>query len=363
MMLRKMLICLLALLLCMPAMADEVIELPDLVVTYTPPEGFYLLTRESSASAFTAIGLRQRDLVPWMEQSDCYAVMYDLETGSELLLLLWPYEDVSLDALTEQELAAVCANWTEGYEQDGCEEVSVTVYESAAGRYMQVAYRTYETDGTPCYTVALVAIRSGCRVHMSMFAYGEPPTDELVSCLQAMADSIRLELPASLTELSAHGVTIRLSIPAGLVLQSDAVPVSDPAPERTVGEVIGTAVSADGSWYVQWQLVEGVTGDLERVRETGLRSLYEDRAKRKKAEGFTVTEKEAVTDLRQRYIRLAYEIPQEGGDSWFAEEYYTKQGGWGVVVTSYSFGQPLTEEASAMLRELIASQLITVKAE
>lgn len=362
-MLKKLLVCLLALLLCVPALADEIVELPDVVVTYTPPEGFYLLTRESSASAFNAIGLSQRGLVPWMEQNDCYAVMYDLDTGSELLLLLWPYEEVSLDTLTERELAQLCENWVEGYELDGCEEVSVTVYESTAGRYMQVAYKTYETDGTSCYVVALVGFRSGCRVHMSLFTYGEAPSDEMVGRLLAMADGLRMELPASLTELSAHGVTLRLSVPAGLVLQSDAAVVAGLTPEKAAGEVIGMAVAEDGSWYVQWQLVDGVTGDLERVRDTGLRSLYEDRAKRKKAEGFTVTVKEAVTDLRQRYIHLCYEIPQEGGDSWFAEEYYTKQGGWGVVVTAYSISQPLTEEASAMLRELIASQLITVKAD
>lgn len=362
-MLRKMLICLLALLLCMPALADEVVELPDLVVTYTPPEGFYLLSRESSASAFTAIGLRQRDIVPWMERNECYAVMYDLDTGSELLLYLAPAEEASLDELSGEELEQLFAYWKEDYELDGCEDVSVTAYESENGRYAQVMYKTYEADGLTCYVASMFAIRSGCHVQMSLFCYGEPPADDLISRLQAMADSICLELPASLTELSAHGVTIRLSIPAGLVLQSDAVPVIDSAPEKPVGEVIGMAVSADGSWYVQWQLVEGVTGDLERVRETGLRSLYEDRARRKKAEGFIVTEKEAVTDLRQRYICLAYEMPQESGESWFAEEYYTKQGGWGVVVTAYSISRPLTEEDSAMLRELIASQLITMKAE
>lgn len=109
--------------------------------------------------------------------------------------------------------------------------------------------------------------------------------------------------------------------------------------------------------------MDNVTGDLERVRDTGLRPLYEDRAKRKKTEGFTVTVREAVTDLRQHYVHLCYEIPQEGGESWFANEYYTKQGGWGVIVTAYRCGQPLTEEASAAFLELIAAQLIMVRAE
>lgn len=363
MMLKRMLICLLALLLCMPALADEVVELPDLVVTYTPPEGFYLLSRESSASAFTAIGLRQRDIVPWMERNDCYAVMYDLETGSELLLYLAPAEAASLDELSGEELEQLFAYWKEDYELDGCEDVSIVAYESENGRYAQILYKTYETDGLACYVASMFAFRSGCHVQMSLFCYGEPPADELVERLENLADSICLEFPASLSELSAHGVTIRLSMPAGLVLQSNAAPVAGLTPEKAAGEVVGVAVSTDGSWYVQWQLVEGVTGDLERVRETGLRSLYEDRAKRKKAEGFIVTGKEALTDLRQRYIRLAYEIPLESGESWFAQEYYTKQDGWGVVVTAYSMGQPLTEEASAILRELIASQLITVKAE
>ena len=74
MMFKRMLLCLLVLLLCAPVLAEEVVELPDAVVTYTPPEGFYRLTRESSASAFNKLGLSQRSFLRWMEQNDCYTI-------------------------------------------------------------------------------------------------------------------------------------------------------------------------------------------------------------------------------------------------------------------------------------------------
>lgn len=361
---KRLMLCLLAaLLLCTWALADEVVELADVIVTYTPPEGFYLLTRESSASAFTAVGLRQRDLVPWMEQNSCYAVMYALEEGSELLLYLAPMEETSLDAMTSRELEQLCAYWAADYEQDGCENVSTVIYESANGRFLQTAYKTYTNDGTPCWVLSLTAFRSGCLVQLSLFMYGAQPSEEINRRVLAMADSLQVELPASLTELSAHGVTIRMQMPAGLTLQSDVSLLTGLTPETAAGEVIGAAAAEDGSWYVQWQLVEGVTGDLERVRDTGLRSLYEDRARQKAAAGFTVTAKAAVTDLRQTYVYLEYEIPQTDGESWYAAEYYTKQDGWGVVVTAYSIGQPMTEEASALLLELVSAQMITVKAE
>lgn len=249
-MLKRLLLCLLTtLLLCVPALAEEVVELPDLVVTYTPPEGLYLLTRESSATAFNAIGLSQRSLLPWMEQNDCYAVMYDLGTGAELLLFLAPSEDALPEAMTPQELEQLCTYWVEGYELNGCEDVSVTVFESAAGRYIQSAYRTYEADGTPCYVVGLVALRSGCHVQMSLFTYGEAPSDELISRLLAMADSVRLELPAGVTELSACGVTICMSLPDGLVLLPAGEMPDALAPETPAGEVIGAAAAEDGSWW------------------------------------------------------------------------------------------------------------------
>lgn len=361
---KRLLICLLAgMLLCASALADEVVELPDAIVTYTPPEGFYLLTRESSASAFTAIGLRQRDLLPWMEQNDAYAILYDLETGSELLLHLYPAEDEPLEDLTPQELSQLRQSWAEDLELNGYEEVTTDIHEDEGGLWLWSRHKTYTQDGTPCWIMTMIAVRSGTAMTLSLFSYGAPPEDELTDRAMQMAAGVRLTLPESLTVLSADGVTVRLQLPEGMALQDDAALLSGLTPEEPAGEVIGIAVAEDGSWYIQWQLVEGVTGDLERVRDTGLRSLYEDRAKRKTAAGFTVTGKESVTDLRQKYIRLSYEMPQEGGDSWFAEEYYTKQGGWGVVVTAYSCGQPLTEEASRMLRELIASQLITVEAE
>ena len=265
--------------------------------------------------------------------------------------------------MTPQELEQLCAYLAEDYELAGYEDVSVAVYQGAAGRYIKSASKTYETDGTPCYTVGLVAIRSGCWVNMSLFTYFDAPSGEMNARLLKMADSLRMTLPDGLTELSAHGVTLRLSLPDGLSLQADTAMLAGLVPEKPAGEVIGVAAAEDGSWYVQWQLIEGARGDMERVSGSGLRSLYEDRANRKKGMGFTVTAMSAVTDLRQRYIRLSYEMPQEGSESWFAEEYYTKQGGWGVVITAYSCGQPLTEEASAAFLEVIAAQLITVKAE
>ena len=128
---RVMLLMLALLMLCVPALAEEIVELPDAVVTYTPPEGFYLLTRESSASVFNRIGLRQRDLLPWMEQNDVYGILYDLETGSELLMYLYPAEDDPLEALTPEELE------TELRRAEGMTKVAAQIVQNA-----ELAYKT-----------------------------------------------------------------------------------------------------------------------------------------------------------------------------------------------------------------------------
>lgn len=350
---RVMLLMLALLMFCVPALAEEIVELPDAVVTYTPPEGFYLLTRESSASVFNRIGLRQRDLLPWMEQNDVYAILYDLETGSELLMYLYPAEDDPLEALTPEELDLLRQSWVENLELNGYEEVSADFHETEEGLWLWSRHKAYMQDGTPCWIMTMVAVRSGTAMTLDLFCYGAPPAEGLTDRFMQMAAGVRLTLPESLTMLSAEGVTIRLQLPETMTM-CDVLP--DP-PEVPAGEVIGAAASEDGVWFVQWQLFEGATGDMERLSASGLRSLYESRAKQKRTAGFTVTLQEACTELRQVYVHLCYELP--GG--WYAEEYYTKQGGWGVIVTAYRQGQPMTETEQEMLWQLIASQLITVQ--
>ncbi|MBR3763363.1 MAG: hypothetical protein IKK57_02285 [Clostridia bacterium] len=341
------------LMLCIPAMAEEIVELPDAVVTYTPPEGFYLLTRESSASVFNRVGLSQRELLPWMEQNDAYAVMYDLERGCELLLYISPSEEDPLEDMSEDEQTELCAYLAESYALDGYEDVTVVIHEGTGGEFVQFAARTWDWDGAPCYIVTLMALRSGYSVQISLFMYGGDASEYVLERVLTMADSLCITVNADVDVLSAKGVSIRVTLPETMAM-CDVLP--EP-PEAPAGEVIGAAASEDGAWFVQWQLFDGATGDMERLSASGLRSLYESRAKQKRSAGFTVTLQESCTELRQVYVHLCYELPS----GWYAEEYYTKQGGWGVIVTAYRQGQPMTEAEQEMLRQLVSNQLITVR--
>lgn len=352
-MMRKLLALLLAWLLCAPALAEETIVLPDAVVNYDVPAGAYVLSRESSASVFSRIGLSQREILPWMEQNDMYLWVIGLDEGWEAYVMLYPAEPYALEDMTEPQLAQLCEATAEAMEENGYIGTEVVIHDSPAYRFVQRMIPMENIDGSGNVSASLLTYQQGyC---LAVEGYMPAGDENALTAILTLTDSLRIVLPEGVTALNAHGVSIRMNLPAGMVMLADL----PEAPEAAAGEVIGAAAPEDGGWFVQWQLIEGAKGDLERVSESGLRSLYEDRARRKASAGFTVTLREACTDLRQKYVHLRYEIP--GG--WFAEEYYTKQGGWGIVVTAYSEGQPLTEEASAMLRELISTQLITVWAD
>lgn len=346
-----------ALMLCAPALAEEVIGLPDAVVTFQPMEGMLCLTRETSASVFNRVGLSQREIVSWMEQSDAYAMMFDLATGSEVGLYLFTAEDDLLEDMTDAEREYLCQDMAEYYEQNGYEGVTTCIHEGAGGLWLQVTGLTWSTAGMPCHIVTLMSVRRGYHVQASLFMDGEDRSEMYLDRFLAMADSLRIELAEGLTEMTAGDVTVRLRLPEGMVCHTSAEAAGiAPAPEALTGEIAGVLTPQDGAWYVQWQVLEGASGDMERLSETGLRALYEDRARKKKAAGFTVTGKESVTEMRQVFTHLTYELPE----GWHAEEYYTKQSGWGVTITAYSAGQPLPEAAHALLRELLEAQMIIV---
>lgn len=336
------------------ALAEEVIQLPDAVVTFTPLENAYLLTRESSASEFNRLGLSQRELLPWMEQYDVYAIMWDLETGGNFHVVLEPSEDEPLESMTDAERAEICAGYVAASEEGGYFGGEAEVYEGEAYLFIQLYTPMPDNAGVIHHVTTMYANQRG--YFLLVKAFMPEKSGAGTAKLRVLADSVRISIPEDMTELSADGVSIRMTLPAGWTSQEEAAGLNA-APEKTVGELIGTAAAPDGSWYVQWQLIENVTGDLERLSASGLRALHEARAKQKKAAGFAVTAQEACTELRQVYVHLSYGMP---GD-WYAEEYYTKQSGWGVVVTAYSQGLPLTEEAHAVLLEMLSTQLIKVQ--
>lgn len=355
---KKLLLCLLTLVcLCAPALAEEVIELADAVVTFDPLDCI-CLTRESSASAFNRVGLSQRDTILQMESYDIYALMWDMSTGAGIQICLYPDESEPLESMSAEEIEAYCEYAAEVYDDEGFFGATAEIYEGESYRFFQLSYLEPYTEGEQ-HTVYLWTVQQGYT--LAVYAFGGADEDENIALARSVADSLRIELPEGVTEIGMQGVTIRLMLPEGMAMQTE--PIGAAAPEALTGEVAGVAMAQDGSWYVQWQLVDSVKGDLERLSDAGLRALHEDRARKKTADGCTVTLQEAYKEARQVYVRLGYELPAEDGTVWYAEEYYTKQGGWGVIVTAYSADAPLTEEASAMLRELIAAQLITVKAE
>ncbi|MBQ7848534.1 MAG: hypothetical protein IJ343_02275 [Clostridia bacterium] len=355
---KLMLIVLSLLLLCAPALAEEQITLPDVMMSFTPVEGV-CFTRESSASLFNRYGVSQRDILAWMEASGCYALMYSAETGSEITMFLHHSEQMRMEDMTEERVEYESEHLRQDYNDAGFDVHDISMHQSDVHSYMLIV----ASEPHEGYSLSMsITLQQGYQLDVQVI--GDDEEAVVADELFALLDSIRITPAEGLTRIGADAVSIRLSLPEGMTMYADEAAAGIAAsPEQPVGQLAGVAAPADGSWYVRWQVDESATGDMERLSNAGLRSLYEDRARRKKASGFAVTAKETYAEARQTYVHLSYTIPGTEGETWYAEEYYTKQSGWGVIITVCSQGEPVTEEALALVKEMIDAQLIRVEAE
>lgn len=356
---KKLLVCLaMLLLLCASALAEERVSIPlaDGELSFAVFEGGYALTAETSASVFKRLGFSQREVIAYMEDEGISVILIDQAFGCQTLLSVRENVYPAFTSFAEEEREQLCDSYRENYEQYGYQVQSVTMVDKVDFAFVSAYITLTFADGTVENRIVYQTSFEGYDVLVTMFVLEGDPADYL-ALADKLVDSMRYERNPGITTLAIPGAAITLSVPEGVAIHPTAEEAGVTLPETPYGEVVGCAGA--GEWFLLWQLDEKATGDMERLSDAGVKSLYQARAKNKKAAGCTVTLTEDHPESRQRYIRIAYQFEDENGDLWYAEEYYTKQAGWGASVTAYS-QQPLTDEMLAVLESIVDSQMVTV---
>lgn len=357
---KKLLVCMAVfLLLCAPALAETVaIPLADGQLVFDAfPDG-HVLTNETSASVFNRLGMSQRETMAYLEAEGVSAILLDEDWGCETLLSVQENDYPAFVTFSEAVREQVCDSFRENYEQYGYQVHHVTMLDKGVFTFIS-AYITLEyADGTVEKRIVYQTSFEGYDVLVTMFIFAEDP-EAYMRLADQLVSSMRYETNPGKVTLSLRGAEISLSVPEGLMVHSEAAAAGVTLPETPNGEVVGC--TGAGEWFILWTLDENASGDMDRLSDAGVRALYQARAKNKKASGCTVTAAEDHPDSRQRYIRIGYHFSDENGDIWYAEEYYTKQAGWGASVTAYSCGAPLPEEVQTMLANIVDSQMVDVK--
>ena len=198
-----LLMCLLP--LCALAEMDEdgnvTVTLSGAEVFFTPVEGAYLLTRESSASVFNQLGLSQRELIPYMESYDIYAMMFFGDTQgnmAEVQLCVYETTDMDFDDLTVYGQDMNCEVVEAFYKDGGYEVESVELRHTLSGHsYVKaVASYAYE-DGSVEHVVEFYTCQSGYAVQVMCFPYDGPATEEQNYLLESLVDSLWVSESAS----------------------------------------------------------------------------------------------------------------------------------------------------------------------
>ncbi|MBQ2952881.1 MAG: hypothetical protein IJE07_04935 [Clostridia bacterium] len=194
---KKLLAFLLVLLMCVPALAEEVIELPDAVVTCEVPQGMYVLTRESSASAFNRLGLSQREVLPIMEAEGIYAILYDMAEGTEIHISAGPVIAQGFDEMTGDEFEQICQEYRTFYEGTGVQFDVLEGYCSTQGMWFISSLVSQSmADGSVRSALEYYTCQAGYALCVSVYPADGIVTAERMARGQAVADSLRVKAQA-----------------------------------------------------------------------------------------------------------------------------------------------------------------------
>ena len=194
-----LLVCLLP--LCALAETDEdggvTVALDGAEIYFVPMEG-HCLTRESSASVFNRLGMSQRDIVPWMEQNDVYALLFSETLDVQIQIVAHPNTEVDFDEQSQFGLDMMCEaieNYyvTEGYDVESsemCHTPNGHSYVRTSGTYI------YE-DGYVENMTEFFTCQSGYSVYVVMFTLEGAPTEEQIILCEGVVDSLWVSANAS----------------------------------------------------------------------------------------------------------------------------------------------------------------------
>lgn len=191
-----LLVCLLP--LCAGAEMDEnggvTVALDGVEVFFMPAEGSICLTRESSASVFNRLGLSQRVEVPWMEQNNIYALMYNLQTETEIQVMISRSLTADFDNLSPEEQLELCAGIESYYTDLGYVVEAVEMYHAQEGHsYVLSSLAFMMEDGSQGHLVEYYTCHAGYEVLVEVYPFEGAPTAAQMALGAALADSLRVQ--------------------------------------------------------------------------------------------------------------------------------------------------------------------------
>lgn len=374
-----MLLCLLP--LCAAAEAEDngvTVALDGAEVYFVPFEG-YCLTRETSASVFNRLGMSQREVVPWMEANGVYALMFDTAGEMEVQIVVSPTTELDFDEMNQYGLESMCEVNASYYTSSGADVMSSELYHTFDGHtYVKtVCSYTYE-DGSVEHMVEYLTSQSGYAVSVFVFPYEGVTTEAQMLQAEGVVESLWLSknpveegAEAGYAELTQGKVSVRFQMPEGMRLLTKDSGEEEWAglPKGYVrgwkkalawGEMQGMIPASDGTWEIRWILIdEGSLGDLDEVSDAEADELCQEIVQFYIEDGYNVSNGTCVWRGAYRYICTNYNYA-DVGSLVHVEEYYTTQQGRGIFVSLTSYGQPVPDAASALLEEIMESQIVIV---
>ena len=196
----KKLIALLLLICLMPlcawaetaACSDVVIPMEGAEVVFTPVKNSHLLTRESTEEEFEQLGQEYWDLIPWMDQYDVYALLFDADMTTEFQIIATETNKPSIEELTEAQEKRLFEERQYYYSGYHYTVTSAEFYQSPEGhKYIRVvAY--YPLNGRKVYSVEYFTRYAGYEVSVFLLPYEDEVIQEHWDMAQALADSLRI---------------------------------------------------------------------------------------------------------------------------------------------------------------------------
>lgn len=173
---------------------DIVVTLPGAEFFFTPAEDCLWVTRESSASQFNRIGLSQREMLPFMEDYNIYAMMFfgDAQSGTvEVQVIASETVETDFDELNEYGEELMCEGYRTLYTDYGYDVASVEVYWAPEGhRFIRSDVSYIGETGLTEYMTEYVTCQAGYTVSIILYPYEGELTEEQRLAGELLADSL-----------------------------------------------------------------------------------------------------------------------------------------------------------------------------
>ena len=172
---------------------DVVVTLEGAEFFFTPIEGAHLLTRESSATAFNRIGLRQYELLQHMENYDIYAMLYfgDAAQGTvETQIAAYASIDTDFDEMNEYGETLMCESLKVSYTDQGHRVSAADVYRAPEGHKFIRLSIAYDGDTGEEFSTVYITCQAGYTVELRFFPLGGLLTDGQQETAELLVDSL-----------------------------------------------------------------------------------------------------------------------------------------------------------------------------